>query len=217
MAEAQTTPQTYEFKELDKFTMFAPAPGVEGKRARLTWSSFRGNPRMTVFTGIPNDTNKGVINAGMNPETFYGFLYLLEKIAQNPQAAAEYILDSDTLKEDDNGERKKRVLASSIYFGRDEEGVMYMKVKAEGRPEIRFNFKISDWHRFRKGDGTPLSEREGSSLQAISTVHALRQVFGNLVNELRPPFNPGQRTGGKPQASRPATKQSQAEFDDIGF
>ena len=74
-----TTPQetpVFQFKQLEKFVMYTNAPGVEGKRSSLHWSTYRGNPRISVFTGVPNDIGKGVINAAMNPETYLIFLDL---------------------------------------------------------------------------------------------------------------------------------------------
>ena len=74
---AATEEKTYEFKQLEKFTLVTKAPGADGKNSLLLWSSYRGNPRITVFTGVPNDTGKGVLHAAMNPETF------LMKLNQN--------------------------------------------------------------------------------------------------------------------------------------
>lgn len=214
MAEKPTVPE-HQFKELDKFVMFAPAPGVDNRRSRLQWSSYRGNPRISVFTSVPNDTNKGVISAPMNPETFFGLLHLLEKIATNPAGTIEFTVDCDTLERTADGSQGRRILLSTILVGRDDEGVVYIQVKADNRPEIRFYFKISDFHRFKKGDGTPFSDREASSLQALAAVQCLRMVFGQHVGELRAPYV---APGKGPTPQRPAQpNKTAADFEDFSF
>lgn len=215
MAEP-TTQQEFQFKELDKFTMFTNAPGVEGKRSRLQWSTFRGNPRITVFTSVPNDSGKGVINAAMNPETFLIFLDMLENIAKETNEV-KYKLDCDTLLKTSDGQRAtERTLNSSIWFGRDANGLIWISVAAEGRPKIKFDFKISDFHRIYKGDGTALNEREASSLQTQAVIRALRSILIPHMGELRPPYVPGM-TNGRPNKQPQGTAVSTATFDDISF
>lgn len=210
----------YEFKELDKFQMFTDAPGAEGKRSRLVWSSYRGNPRVTVFTQVPNDTNKGILNAAMNPETFLVFLDMLEQVARKNEEC-KYKLANYTLirtGEDDNRkQRGEKVLASDLWFGRDNGGLVWISVVAENRPKIKFDFKISDFHKLYKGDGNALTDAEASSLQALAVIRALRDVMMMHMGELRQrPDAPAPRQGARSydnSSSKPANKG----FDDLNF
>jgi hypothetical protein len=208
--------KTYEFKQLEKFTLVTKAPGTEGKNSLLLWSSYRGNPRMTVFTGVPNDTGKGVINAAMNPETFLMFLNMLKDIALSPKED-KVKLECFTLTKNTDGSRGEKIHSSDLWFGKDSRGMVWISVLAEGRPKIKFDFKVSDFHKFYKSDGTALSEAEASSLQTLAVVDALRSVFLTHMGELRPPYEP--KDGANKYQNRTASKpaNSNAQFEDISF
>jgi len=215
MAEPQQA-QVYQFKELEKFQLFTETPGVAGKRSRLGYSSYRGNPRITVFTNVPNDTGKGMINAAMNPETFLTFLDLFEVCAKS-ETEIKYKIDCYTTQRPIEGQEvsKEKILSSELYFGKDNTGLVWLSVTAPNRPRIKFDMKTSDFHKIYKSDGKALTEAEGSMYQALATITALRAVFLGHMSELRPPYVPKDNMG---QGSRaPARAVSPAGFDDITF
>lgn len=211
MAEPQVV---YPFKELEKFQIFTETPGVEGKRSRLGWSSYRGNPRINVFTNVPNDAQKGMMSAAMNPETFLIFLNMLEEFAVKPGEQKAKI-DCYTIPRAIEGQERStdKILASEIYFGRDAQGILWISVVVANRPKIKFEFKISDFHKIYKGDGTQLTPADGSSLQTLATVKALRTVFMEHMSELRPPYVPN----GQGVSKSVASKVQSEGFDDITF
>ena len=208
-------PQVYTFKELEKFQMYTPAPGAQGKRSALRYSSYRGNPRLSLFTNVPNDSNRGMLNAAMNPETFLIFLDLLEKIARDP-GPGKYKIDCMTTPRAPEGAERstEKILGAELYFGRDENGIVWISVTAPNRPRIKFEYRLSEFHKVYKGDGTALTESEGSTLQALATVLALREVFLTHMGELRPPYVPN---GTKAESGKPAAKFDSAGFDDLTF
>jgi hypothetical protein len=208
-------PVQYQFKELEKFQIFTETPGVPGKRSRLGYSSYRGNPRITVFTNVPNDSGKGVINAPMNPETFLVFLDLLEQIARNP-AEDKYKIDCWTIiKAPEGAERNtEKTLISELYFGRDKQGVIWMSVVAPNRPRIKFEYRISDFHKIFKGDGSPLNESESSTVQTLATIRALREVMMAHMGDIKPPYTPN---GDNSSRKAVTNKVSTANFDDVSF
>lgn len=215
MAEAQ--PQVFQFKELEKFQLFTETPGVAGKRSRLGYSSYRGNPRISVYTNVPNDTGKGMINAAMNPETFLAFLDLFEQVAKG-NAETKFKIECYTIQRAVEGQEtsKEKILASELYFGRDSNGIIWISVTAPNRPRIKFDFKLSDFHKIFKEDGKPLSDTEGSSLQAMATITALRSVFLGHMSDLRPPYTPN-KDGAGMGSRAPAKAVTSAGFDDITF
>lgn len=215
MAEPQ---QQHQFKELDKFQLFAEAPGAPGKRSRLTYSSYRGNPRITVFTNVPNDTGKGILHSAMNPETFLIFLDLLEKLARDPKED-KYKIDCSTILKSAEGEERstEKTLLSELYFGRDANGVIWISVISANRPKIKFEYKVSDFHKIHHGDGRPFTETELSSVQVLATVRALREVLIPHMGELKAPYVPNSNGyNSKPAAAAPS-KVSASGFDDISF
>lgn len=213
--------QQYPFKELEKFHLFTDAPGAEGKRSRLSWSSYRGNPRIGIFTNVPNDLSKGMMNAAMNPETFLIFLNLFEDIAKK-SVENKAKIDCYTLPRTPDGEERsqEKILASEVYFGRDANGILWISVVIPNRPKIKFDFKISDFHKIYKGDGTQLSEAEGSTLQTLATIKALREVFMGHMGDIRPPYIPNSSSAGNKNGytkSTPAKSENSKEFDDLSF
>jgi hypothetical protein len=211
-------PQQYQFKELEKFQLYTETPGVSGKRSRLTFSSYRGNPRITVFTNVPNDTGKGVLYAAMNPETFLIFLDLMEKLAREPKED-KFKIDCSTILKAAEGEERsnEKTLLSELYCGRDANGVIWISVISPNRPKIKFEYKVSDFHKIYHGDGRPFTEQELSSVQAMATIRALREVMIAHMGEIKPPYVPGSNGNQAKSAPAAASKVSTSGFDDISF
>jgi hypothetical protein len=213
MAEAPA--QQFEFKELEKFQMYTDAPGVPGKRSRLIFSSYRGNPRITVFTGVPGDSHKGVMNAPMNPETFLIFLNMLEKVAKTPDES-EYTIVCDTLPKAEEGKQRsnEKIHLADVKFGRDSQGVVYISVQGKNRPLIFFKFKVSDFHKLLKKDGVPFNEMESSSLQALASLQGIRDAIGSHMGVLKAPFVPGEKSANVSNSFSSTVKE---DFKDITF
>lgn len=212
MAEAQPV---FEFKELEKFQMYADAPNTPNKRSRLTFSTYRGNPRITVFTSVPGDSHKGVINAPMNPETFLIFLNMLEKVAMTGDES-EYTIVCETTPKAEEGKPRsqERIHLSDVKFGRDSQGIVYISVQAPNRPLVYFKFRVSDFHKLLKKGGVPFSEMESSSLQAIAALRGIREAIGVHISILKAPYVPGEKSANVSTTIKSTVKE---DFTDITF
>lgn len=171
--------------DFNRLAMWTPSPGVENKRARLSFGILDISPRITIFTNNPNDTiGKGIIAAAMNPETFFTFLNRLEVIAKGPAGNKEKI-------ECFTG--KERVKVSDLVFGKDEEGFVWLSIIAPNRPNIKFIFEMSDWHTIQRGDGTKFTPSECSVLEAAAKIQVLRNIytqhFADILKTPRPDYN----------------------------
>lgn len=223
MAEP-TAPIVNKIFDLEKFMMFAPTPGVEGRRARLAWGLREGNPRLTVFTGDPKDTaGRNIINARMDPVTFYAFLNSLEEVARSP-AESRCKLECMTGEYQDRQATGKKVLDSTLYYGKNAEGLVWLLIESAipDRPKVRFIFEVYDYHAFYKTDGTAWTRGEASTHSAVATVNALRGIYSVLMAEalrelhLTRAAARGQANGGgASQQAKPAGNN--AMFDDITF
>lgn len=185
MAEIQ--PEIPKIQSLAKYSLFAKAPGVEGRNSQLVWSVREGNPRITVFTRVPNDTNKGVLTAAFDPETFKIFLDLFEAIIRKPDDDRNQC-DCDTHVYDAQGNRGEKVLGAKVTFGK-KDGIVWIGVTSNGRPQIKFDFKLSEYHRFYKNDGTQYTESEMSVLKALAVVRTLRDIttdWSSVFQQPRP-------------------------------
>lgn len=196
-----------ETKQLAKFNMYTPAPGVEGKRSSLIWGVRDGNPRITVFTNVPNGKgNNDVLYAGIAPEEFFIFLNEFEKICNGPNNQKQKM-------ECYGG--KEKVLISNLVYGKDENGICWISLTAEGKPRIQFQFTISDYHKFIKSDGQSLSPSEASVAKALGAISAIRRIYTTFASEFAQPFNGRQSNGNQTStSSRPVQELPE---DDILF
>lgn len=218
MAAATTEQYEHQFKELDKFMMFTPAPGVENQRSSLTWSTFRGNPRITVFTRVPDDTGKGMLQAPMNPTTFLSLMHLLRDVAKGAPGRS-FFVENDTAAKDAEGKpTRERIRLSTTWVGKDKDGFVWLSVRAENRPVIAFKFIMSNYHRVFKGDGTALTQEESSSLEALAYAEGVETTIKTFFADLRPPYDPSKaKTKGQGKGNYPnnnGNRQSKPSFDD---
>ena len=220
---AELTVEKPKINEINKFTMFTPAPGVEGKNSRLAWCIRDGNPRVTVYTNIPSDASNmyGILSANMDPATFFMFLDLLEKTALGPSNVKHCISCKTSTRQSDGTYGDIRVM-SKLLFGKDENGVVWISVIAENRPKIKFEFKVSDYHEFLKEDGTTLSESESSPLHALAVCRTMKMIYANLLSDFRQ--SRAAATGNTNNAAKPFSKANPptstldfASIEDIPF
>lgn len=222
MAEIADKPKIHE---INRFTMFTAAPGVEGKQSRLAWCVRDGQPRITVYTNIPSDASNmyGILSANMNPETFFVFLDELEKIALG-QSNVKRALTCYTSFRQENGSYGEKKLMSKLLFGKDENGMVWLSVVAENRPKIKFEIKFSDWHELLLEDGTSPPASELSVAQTLAICKAMRVIYARLVSEFRQPKPFTNNRAGAGSTDKPFTKSNPptstldfASLDDIAF
>lgn len=215
MAEVASDRDQGPIKILDftKLQLFTPTPGVQGVRAKLSFGFRDGNPRITVFTNDPNDTTaKGIIYAGMLPEVFEVFLTQLDTVIRSKEEMKQ-VMDCYTQRYEDNKPTGERVLNSQVWVGKDTDGMVWISVTAKGRPQIKFTFQVSDWHKLLKGDGTPFSESEASRLAALAHMNLLRQVYGQMLTQYLQNPPAAREFGNRPAAP---TRPKPTGFDSEG-
>jgi hypothetical protein len=229
MTEQQQTltQQTFvPINEINRYTMYAD--NNTGKKAKLCWCIRESSPRITVYTNNPLDTvSKGVINCPMNPETFFLFVDLFEQVLKGPNDKKYKIncfngYNPETGTYDSQGPKN---LVCELWFGKDEEGIAWISLIAPERPQIKFVFKLSDFHGVTKGNGDSFSVSELSVLQAQATIIPLKHIyyqhtgtFRNRDTTVKPTWNAGDNTNtlyGKITA--PAPESSSIHDDDLPY
>lgn len=227
MSTEQVADQEFKFKDLEKFGMFTDAPGEQNRRSRLVWSTYRGNPRITVFTGVQNDTDKGVIRAPMSPEIFLAMMEVFEEVIKAQPGYKRWI-ENFTSPKQEEGQRQpstERILISTTYMGKDKDGIVWISVRAPGnRPTIVFKFLLSDYHKFYNADGTAITPDQASCITANAWRKGVIAAMGKYMGEERPPFDPEtqgrgrngggfQRNGGGNNYGN--KQQPKKQFDDL--
>lgn len=192
-----------------KLGLSTPCPTAEGKWSNLRWGLGGGsNPRITVYTGDPNDsnqsTNNGRIRAELDTVNVYSVILLIRSALKEEPGWKKNIKCSNFIYP--GGKRsEKPVHLTDIWIGKDREGVIYISVVdalKKDRPVIKFPI-IGDarWQGFVHGDSTPFTKAEASQLYAEAYALLLQDLYGNLlVTEYKAPEprdnNGGGRQGG---------------------
>lgn len=224
---AETTQATQQrprvpIRELSRFNMFAPNPANGQRQSRLSWGVRDGNPRITVFTNTQTEKPvDGIITAAMNPETFYIFLSDLNEVALNGENGTKRKIDCfQGVYGDDGKITNERILASELYYGKDDNGIVWLSVISGNKPKVKFEFKVSDYHKFYRGNGEALSDKETSQLQTLAVVLALKDIYIPLVGQLRPQTaNQAAASSGAPVRSGASSSSGSntSSFEDIEF
>ena len=107
--------------------------------------------------------------------TFSATLEVLEDVI-NSEPGTKLRVDSIGNKFE-NGERtNQKELVSALYVGKTEKGMVYMLLSREGSPKIPFLFASSDWHKFRKGDGSAVEPPTMSNYMIKGIISPIRSV-----------------------------------------
>ncbi len=209
----------------EKFNMWTPSTdGVH--RARLAWSIRDGNPRLTVFTNDDNDpVENKTIQAPMDPVTFNGFIELFRKVIHSNGEVTPLRVDCLQSVRDDSGRIVDKSLQSSVVFGKNEDGIIWISVVAKDRPKIRFSFNISEWHTISRVDGNPVTKGELSSIAANGMLNVLKPLYDFFIFEAMKDqiANPRQYSkngngGSKPSANKPTnTTNDDVILEDIPY
>jgi hypothetical protein len=182
MSEAQVRKETILSET--KLRLYAPlCPGAD-KAPVLLVEIFENNPRMRVRTNVPNDANKGYIDAAMNSKVFYKLMLGIRKLADGT------LLDDAGKKMqgfrienyghpflNNQRSKEKRVVSITSVF-RNEQGIITINISAgQKRPMINFVFLEDDYHYFKDLDGNAMSEKVSSELAAESWAN----MFENFI------------------------------------
>lgn len=188
---------------LDEYKLRLSCPPVQGANKPGSWaiSLVANNPRIDVYTNVPNDKNNGNIRGAMDMPSFYLLLQMMRK--------AVTLEDNQVLKLQNlnhvffGGERSAEPkLVSTTLVGRDKDGVLFLACVAKDRPYLKFNMLPSNYHVMIGVNGEPVSKREASDyyLAGYATMLENMMAATAVANYTEPKpkdgQNGGQRQGG---------------------
>lgn len=158
-----------------KLSLIGPKPADGGRAPTLKVSVINNSPRLTVFTRVPNDDNRGMLVAAMDTLTMFALLEQLKDVT---------VGEKDRQHQTQNyvGGPGQQALSSTTYVGKDTEGRVYISVQAEGRPKIKFLFLPSDWHIALNKDGTKVPDAELTVLYAKAWTSLMTELVPNILD-----------------------------------
>lgn len=166
---------------LDNSKLNLSAPNAAGKNATLKFGFVNNNPRLTVWTNDPNDTtDNGKITAALNLPVLFAWLEMVKDaaMAENGFKAAienrNYIFPG--------GKRSETpVVTSRLIAGKDEQGVVYVSVTANNRPNIKFAFGTDSFHSFKDSQGNQMDRGQASKYSALGFYSLMQRMYGHLA------------------------------------
>jgi uncharacterized membrane protein YgcG len=174
------------------------APNGEGKFSNLSFDIKKNDVLITVRTNIPADANNdyGRLQAQVPLDKFYTFLEMVEAaaLADQPFRWAYEHKDRKFI-----GQGKMTdgpVLLYRLVVGREENGVVYISVVLEKRPNIKFSFLNDTKTTFKDSDGNEMPKNLESKFLALGKIKAIREFVGVVVKELYKHPEPKQQNGG---------------------
>lgn len=199
------------FKNMLNYTLYAPAVEEGAKQARLVFSFMDYRPRLTLFTNVSTDERKGIIGAGYHPEIFFSVLDEFEKILSAPAGTSIPIRNLTAVRTDEGKPTGEKVVQSQLVFGKDDAGIIYISLIAQGLTKIKFYFKMNEYHQIFKTDKTPITEEEGSIMMAKGWLHGIRKATEIHSSMFGP--DSGQASNNKQSSSTVANAASASMLD----
>jgi hypothetical protein len=206
-----------KFSDITGFVLWSDS-SVENRRARLVLSYRDSNPRFTVYTGAAG--KEGVISWPCDLPHFVTILNMLKDIANGPNGDKK-VIDSLTVKYENDKPTNEKMLVSKLVIGKNNEGVCYMALIDENKPKIAFEIKPSQYHIFRDSNGEMIPISAVSRLMTIGIADSLltlvsvtmlehtKETYENVTNraEIK-----SKNKGGKDNSSN--TKE---QFEDLVY
>lgn len=168
--------QTYY--DVARFVLWADNPSEEGKRARFVLSFRDGNPRFVVYTGgLGRDA---VINFPMDVVHLTTVMNKLKDIAAGEPNQKFYTESLSPIYENDKMTNQKRVL-STLVIGKSKDGIVYLSIMMEGRPNIVFPIVPSPFHIFRDNNKEIIPDASVSSTMAVGVANVILDVVARVM------------------------------------
>lgn len=210
-----TEAKIYDF---ENFTCWADTPNRPGFRARLVFGERNGAARISV---MPNfEEGPKVLYVGMAPSVFHHFADSFERIITGPNGAKgkidNYVKDAGA--DHVEGQPAAKRLNNTLHFGKDENGICWIGLEQANVPNIRFKLLKNPWHHFYNQAGQPITDSEGSCIEALGLIRSLRTAYEPFFGRLRPAWE--KKGGGKKPAESGEgnkTKFTSFQEDDIAY
>ncbi len=193
--QTQTTQPTPEAKPADKpqdkrktvfltrLSLTAPCPGASNIKSTLYWAVFDGNPRLVVKTNDPADTvSYGKITAAFDPWNVGVIKQTLQKALDAKEAWKMKVALKNTYRGNQNFDSPQHI--NDIVIGKDAEGVVYMSVIEQDRPQIKFPLLPSEYVQYIHADGTPLTPAESSAIFTAGYIDIIIPTITNVIGEV---------------------------------
>lgn len=176
-------PQPRTKNALDEMKLRLNGDIVKGARrpSSLAILMMSNQLRVRCYTNLENDKNNGLIEAKMDAPTAYGMLELVQRVINEDQPGIKYGLEC---KAPHNGDWRNPTLETTLWVGRDDEGVVYIGVISadSSRPMLKFPLVSTDFHNFLDSNKKPLGKKASSEIYGQGWLNLMRSLCASVMD-----------------------------------
>lgn len=181
MSDFRPAPRTKN--ALDEMKLRLNGDIVKGARrpSSLAILMMSNQLRVRCYTNLETDKNNGLIEAKMDAPTAYGMFELIQKVIHEDQPGIKYGLEC---KAPINGDWRNPTLETTLWVGRDDEGVVYIGVISadSSRPMLKFPLVSTDFHNFLDANKKPLGKKVSSEIYGQGWLNLMRNLCASVMD-----------------------------------
>lgn len=194
-----------------------------GRPSALTIIPRAKNIGIEVYTNQPGDDKP--ISVNLLPIQFFSLFGAIRNLTTAPSGTTQEMI----VKSNFRGREKVDVPypVAKIQFGRDNEGVIFIRILAKGRANIKFSIQLDELSEFSNPDNSAMDPGVASAMATVGYVDFVTkyaaEVMATKFNELdeKPSPAAGGNGGGwdRPAAApaRQAPAVAPGDFDDAVY
>lgn len=197
MADFKPAPR--EKNSLDNTKFNLTTQNEKGRRATLKIELINNNPRITIYTGDPDDqeNNHGRIQAKLDAVIYMLMIDRLEDMARKGDGKKIYSVNNELERFKDKKPTGEWYTANTLKFGRDDDGQVWLSVIERNRPKLKFIITNPAYHVLKNADGSDLPVGEVSRLFTLAWCGVQRAIIGPCMNANYVPPKPRDDAGGQ--------------------
>ena len=155
-----------------------------GRVSKLSWTVNNGYPRLIVFINGADRTvsmHDNTIIAKFKFDSMSTIINALKKIPDSKPGTVFEIKSFDSVFED-NKRTDETVLLSTIFIGKDNDGINFIGFKAEGKPSVKFDLLLNEKFHKILVNGTDITRTEdGSNGYTANYAKMVETAFHDLA------------------------------------
>ncbi|WP_257291133.1 hypothetical protein [Endozoicomonas sp. ONNA1] len=164
----------------NKLKLYAPKLDGGTGSPSFSVSKFDNNIHFVVYTNLPNDKERGKIDARFDMIQTMGVLTKFNELirSEKPGTVVLKYLDHTFF----NRKRSDEVRhLSSLIFEKEDSGKIYVAITARDRPQIKFYFATNKHAALAKRDRTEFTEAEDSQFQASGWCALMKRLIPSIL------------------------------------
>ena len=170
-----------KYIDIPRLSLFTNHPEIPDVRCRLSWAwTPYGYPRASIFLNDPGkrqNPRDNIINAPMGLHELMAFIEKApDIITGHPRTYFKMSCKTNIWR--DNKRTDELVLVSDFILAKDDAGVLWITIAADGKPKVKFQLIPTNYHDFVNMETKErLTASEASVLVAKGYFELVKNIF----------------------------------------